>query len=272
MWPHFVDLCEEFRPDLILSVFASGAAAASRYKELHPEVTTAVFITDAAAHAMWVHAATDVFMVPSALGELAVRRYLPRAHVCHVTHPTRAAFYDAPSKAKARADLGVPSDARCVLLMSGAWGVGPVAACAEALAGNGMWVLAVAGSNVRLARQLQSLAGRDHRVIPFGFTDRVPELMAASDVVVSSAGDTCREARVVGRGSCCSMRCRATAARTSCTSWSPATPGWPHRSRRPSLRRSTRSSTTRHCPISRRSRPAQWEDEFRDALASVGLR
>jgi UDP-N-acetylglucosamine:LPS N-acetylglucosamine transferase len=37
-------------------------------------------------------------------------------------------------------------------------------------------------------------------VIPFGFTDRVPELMAASDVVISSSGDTCREARVVGRG------------------------------------------------------------------------
>ncbi len=37
-------------------------------------------------------------------------------------------------------------------------------------------------------------------MVPFGFTDRVPELMAASDVVVSSSGDTCREARVVGRG------------------------------------------------------------------------
>ena len=37
-------------------------------------------------------------------------------------------------------------------------------------------------------------------MIPFGFTDRIPELMAASDVVVTSSGDTCREARVVGRG------------------------------------------------------------------------
>ena len=108
MWPHFLDLCQRVQPDLILSVFASGAAAASRYKAQHPEVTTAVFITDAAAHAMWVHSGTDVFMVPSTLGELAVRRYLPAAHVRHVTHPTRPAFYNAPSKSDARAKLGVP--------------------------------------------------------------------------------------------------------------------------------------------------------------------
>jgi UDP-N-acetylglucosamine:LPS N-acetylglucosamine transferase len=32
-----------------------------------------------------------------------------------------------------------------------------------------------------------------------GFTDRVPELMAAADLVITSSGDTCTEARVVGR-------------------------------------------------------------------------
>ena len=37
-------------------------------------------------------------------------------------------------------------------------------------------------------------------MIPFGYTDRVPALMAASDVVVTSSGDTCREARTLGRG------------------------------------------------------------------------
>jgi UDP-N-acetylglucosamine:LPS N-acetylglucosamine transferase len=36
-------------------------------------------------------------------------------------------------------------------------------------------------------------------VRPFGFTDRVPELMAAADLVVTSSGDTCSEARTIGR-------------------------------------------------------------------------
>jgi predicted glycosyltransferase len=37
-------------------------------------------------------------------------------------------------------------------------------------------------------------------VTPFGFTDRIPELMAAADVVLALPGaNTCSEARVVGR-------------------------------------------------------------------------
>jgi processive 1,2-diacylglycerol beta-glucosyltransferase len=33
----------------------------------------------------------------------------------------------------------------------------------------------------------------------FGFTDRIPELMAAADLVITGSGDTCSEARVLGR-------------------------------------------------------------------------
>jgi UDP-N-acetylglucosamine:LPS N-acetylglucosamine transferase len=36
-------------------------------------------------------------------------------------------------------------------------------------------------------------------VSAFGFTEEVPTLMAAADVVVTSPGQTCHEARVVGR-------------------------------------------------------------------------
>jgi UDP-N-acetylglucosamine:LPS N-acetylglucosamine transferase len=33
----------------------------------------------------------------------------------------------------------------------------------------------------------------------FGFTDRIPDLMAAADLVITSSGDTCSEARTIGR-------------------------------------------------------------------------
>src|SRR5450631_2049590 len=42
-------------------------------------------------------------------------------------------------------------------------------------------------------------AARQPRVRAFGFTDAVPALMAAADLVITSSGDTCTEARVVGR-------------------------------------------------------------------------
>ena len=60
-------------------------------------------------------------------------------------------------------------------------------------------MLAVSGTNQRLAARLAVVARQQPMVITFGFTERIPELMAASDVVVTTSGDTCREARVIGR-------------------------------------------------------------------------
>jgi processive 1,2-diacylglycerol beta-glucosyltransferase len=61
-------------------------------------------------------------------------------------------------------------------------------------------VLAVAGRQRAIEMRLRALARTVPRVRPFGFTDRVPELMAAADVVLALPGaNTCGEARVVGR-------------------------------------------------------------------------
>jgi len=60
-------------------------------------------------------------------------------------------------------------------------------------------VLAVAGRNMKLERRLRAAAKSDPRLHAFGYTDRVPELMSAADLVITTSGDTCTEARVVGR-------------------------------------------------------------------------
>jgi UDP-N-acetylglucosamine:LPS N-acetylglucosamine transferase len=84
--------------------------------------------------------------------------------------------------------------------MGGGWGLGPVEEAARALAGAGVYVLAVAGHNRRLDARLEALAARSPRVHPFGFTPRIAELMSACDLVVTLPGAlTCAEARVAGR-------------------------------------------------------------------------
>jgi UDP-N-acetylglucosamine:LPS N-acetylglucosamine transferase len=200
MWPHFLRQAEAFDPDLLISVFATGAAAAARMRRERDDVLSVVFCTDTWLHRMWVHDETDLFLVTSQTAAASVHAYRPGAPVQIVPAPARPAFYDAPSRADARAVLGIPDDARCVLLMSGAWGVGPIDEVAAGLARAGLYVLAVAGRNQKLERRLAALADANASVRSFGFTDQVPELMAACDVVVTSSGDTCTEARVVGRG------------------------------------------------------------------------
>jgi UDP-N-acetylglucosamine:LPS N-acetylglucosamine transferase len=190
---------DEHPVDLVISVFSTGASAASRVAPRYPAMSHVVFCTDVTPHRLWVHDNVDLYLVTSPVSEAAVLRFQPDARVLVLPAPVRPAFYDVPSQAQARAELGVPAGEQCVLLLSGAWGLGPVAAAAEALGNAGVHVLAVAGRNPRLQRKLGMAAVRQPRVRPFGFTDRIPELMAAADLVITSSGDTCTEARVVGR-------------------------------------------------------------------------
>jgi UDP-N-acetylglucosamine:LPS N-acetylglucosamine transferase len=197
--PRLRDELEQERADLVVSVFATGASAASRVKPQFPGLVTAVFCTDVCPHRLWVHENTDLYMVTSATAARYVRRFDPCGRIAVVPTPVRGQFYDAPTQEDARAELGIPVWDRCVLLMSGSWGLGPLVDCAKALAEAGVWVIAVAGRNEKLAGQLRSLARSVPRIVPVGFATNVPTLMSAADLVVTSSGDTCSEARVIGR-------------------------------------------------------------------------
>jgi processive 1,2-diacylglycerol beta-glucosyltransferase len=185
--------------DLVISVFSTAAAAVSRLHGRHPAMSHVVFCTDATPHRLWVHPHTDLYLVTSRVAERAVLRFDPGAQVAVVPAPVRPGFYDPPSQPEARARFGVPAGERCVLLMSGAWGLGPLAETAAALAGYGLHVFAVAGRNAKLEARLREMGRRQPRLHAIGYTDRVPELMAAADLVITSSGDTCSEARVIGR-------------------------------------------------------------------------
>ena len=197
--PSLRDYLDKHPTELLISVFATGAAAASMLVRQYPAMRHIVFCTDVTPHRLWVHDNVDMYLVTAEVAELAVLRFQPEARVQVVPPPVRQAFYDAKSQSQARAELGIPQAERCVLLMSGAWGLGPVAAAAEALAAAGVHVLAVAGRNAGLARKLSEAAARQPRVRAFGFTDRIPDLMSAADLIITSSGDTCSEARTVGR-------------------------------------------------------------------------
>ena len=186
--------------DLVLSVFATGASAAARLAAEMPGLRTVVLCTDVAVHRIWAAEGTDLFLVTSAAAAASVRRYLPRAPVAVVPPPVRPEFYAAPSQEQARQALGVSPERFCVLVIDSGWGFGPLVESVSALAGAGVHVLAVAGRDRRIERRLRELAARTPRITPFGFTGRVPALMAAADVVLALPGaNTCSEARVVGR-------------------------------------------------------------------------
>lgn len=187
-------------PALVLSVFATGASAAAKCKRSHPDVRTVVLCSDVTLHRLWVADGTDLFLATSPAAAASVLRYLPRAHVAVIPPPVRPAFFDAPSREKARAELGLPRDEACVLVIDSGWGFGIVEESAAAMARAGIHVLAVAGRRSAVEQRFRALAASEPHVHPYGFVDDVPLFMAAADAIMTLPGaTTCSEARVVGR-------------------------------------------------------------------------
>ncbi|MFD0526857.1 hypothetical protein ACFQ1I_05615 [Kitasatospora arboriphila] len=142
-------LLDRHRPDLVVSVFATATSAVNDLRAGRPGMRHFVFCTDVTPHRLWVQDGTDLFLVTSEVAACAVRRYRPDAPTAVVPPPLRKPFYRPPGRAEARAGLGVPDGAPCVLLMSGSWGLGPLARTAAAIADAGPHVLAVASRNPR---------------------------------------------------------------------------------------------------------------------------
>ena len=108
-----------------------------------------------------------------------------------VLHPRFYPPVGPEARIRLRRELGIPEDAFAVLVLFGGKGSAEVLPLSGALLREDpRWhVLTVCGDNPVLYESLAALeaavGGRLHR---FGFTDRVAELMAASDVVATKPG------------------------------------------------------------------------------------
>lgn len=153
-------------------------------------VPCCALITDFDPHPAWVHAELDDNLGVGracVAGMRAVRPPVPVLDIPGIVGP------------RMRRQLGIGPDERMVLIVGGAWGVGNLQGAARAASRvPGARPVVVTGMNAGLKERLESddqLAG----AVVLGFTDLMPGLMAASDVLVANAGGlTCLEAFAAG--------------------------------------------------------------------------
>jgi processive 1,2-diacylglycerol beta-glucosyltransferase len=183
--------------DVIVSTYPLASLAFGRMRQRGKiGVPVVTFITDFAVHPLWTHPGVDLHLtVHPQAARAAAARVGGRAEAPGPLVPERFRA-GRPDRAEARARLGLPQDRPIVLLVAGSWGVGDMERTFEEVADAGQFVpLAVCGNNDRLRRRL---AAKNAGLV-LGWTDEMPALMAAADVLVENAGGlTCMEAFASG--------------------------------------------------------------------------
>jgi UDP-N-acetylglucosamine:LPS N-acetylglucosamine transferase len=188
-------------PDLIVSTHPAVTSVVGHLRrsgELRiPAVAT---VTDLDAHPFWSHRGVDLHLVVHDACRADVERNAGRGSA-RVARPIVAeAFREWRPPAEARAALGLPARGHVVLVAGGGWAVGDLeGAVRVTLATDAAAVVCVTGRHEVLRAHLEDALGDEPRVRVLGFTRRMPELLAAADVLVdATVGLTCLEALTCG--------------------------------------------------------------------------
>jgi UDP-N-acetylglucosamine:LPS N-acetylglucosamine transferase len=164
-------------------------------------VPLASAITDLAALHSWAHPGVDLHLIIHAESADEVARIIGRRDgIVHARGMVRPEYEHPPSRAQARAALGLPADGPLVVVSGGGWGVGEVeTAAAAVLAIPGTLCACLCGTNDELLARISRRHAGQPRLRALGFTDQMALWLAAADVLVhGTAGLTMLEAQLCG--------------------------------------------------------------------------
>ena len=188
------------RPDVIVSTYPGSTEVLGRLRQTgRLAIPCVTAITDLAALRWWAHPGIDLHLITHAESRAEVEAIAgPGADIRHVRGFVRPEFEAPPSRAAARAALGLPADTPVVVVSGGGWGVGRLEDAVRAvLVVPDAIAVCLCGTNDALRMRLER-AG-DPRVRAEGFTTRMCEWLAAADALVhSTAGLTVLEAELCG--------------------------------------------------------------------------
>lgn len=184
-------LVREHPNDLLVSVHALGTSFFLRAlgSKRPPFITV---VTDmVSTHALWYDQRADLTLVPT---EMARQRSLefnmsPEKVIVVGQPVSERCSTPAGDKETLRKKFGWTLDKATILLVGGGEGMGPLTETAIAIDESGLDVnlVIITGRNTKLKAELEARSW-DNPVYIYGFTQDMPDLMRASDVLVTKAG------------------------------------------------------------------------------------
>ncbi len=201
-------LIEQTGAKVLMAPHFYGASTLGYYKEQHPETFAAVILTDYVPHPLGVPPNLDLYIVADDHAAEAVARLGIREDRIHPTGiPIDPTFEEPADAAGVRRDvLNLPDDREddlpVVIVMGGGLGGGHLESSVGSLleASPAMHLVVLCGANAQTCDRLRHTAERRGRTaIYLAFTNRVRDLMAASQVIVTKPGGmSCTEALASG--------------------------------------------------------------------------
>lgn len=178
-------------PDAVVSAHPVPGAVAAEALRVHlgdERTVCATVITDLAVRSQWIHPGADMVCVAGPeVKDGLVAQGTPWG-LLHVTGaPIGDGFGRREERPALRARLGLGERFTALLLGEG---MAPAEAddVCRRLGGLGVQVVAVAAQDRRLSERFDSAAARMSNVRAYAWTDEMPVLMSAADVLVGRAG------------------------------------------------------------------------------------
>jgi processive 1,2-diacylglycerol beta-glucosyltransferase len=192
----------EHEPDVVVSTYPAVTVVLARLRRTQvvrcPTVAT---ITDLTGLFFWAQPGIDTHLVMYGESLDSVERIAGQGSARLVRPLISSEFLDERSQVAARAALELPEEGHMVVVSGGGWGVGDVEGAVREIAGipDVSAIVCLAGRNEQLRERLRTDFAGEPRVHVYGFTERMPEILAAADTLVHSTGGvTCLEAKATG--------------------------------------------------------------------------
>lgn len=193
-------LFRKFEPDVVISTHPFGSQMTSYLKQKgKTNCTLATIMTDFAPHDQWMigHQFVDFYFVSNSLmkNSMIQENDIPEDKIWVTGIPISNRFLQTYDRNSVFSSFGLSSDKKTILFFGGGeYGLGKektvrILDCLTNF--QHIQVIAIAGKNEKMKQAFQKIVTEKHKedcikVLPF--TDKVPELMAISDFVITKPG------------------------------------------------------------------------------------
>lgn len=183
----------DYKPDAIVCThFLPAELLADAILQKRLQCPVWVMVTDFDLHQMWVHEGiTGYFVANEEISFRLESSGVPKSNIVVTGIPVMPEFVNRPERNLSAAKVGLNPAHKTLLIMGGGAGLGINSHLVNSLLSlqADLQIIVMAGKNKSLLDELQKLSSRwPGRLVAVGFTDKVPELMACADLVITKPG------------------------------------------------------------------------------------